>query len=668
MTQPLRVKIYATALVMILIMAGVLFMGTRQYQLRRDHHQIINQSEELLFSFALIRERMLAAMLAGKYAELPLISGELEKFHSRLSTFAKNPLIPAEYRINFAGQIDLSGLILALRKGDGPFNKKELAKVNAESRRFAERLMALDRLLVDYAKSKLIDFQNVAIGALAMVIFIVVNLLVMGQRSVVTPLLKLLQQVREISGGRRQKVSLQACRASQEVAVLAEAFQGLIDQRMSNISEWSRLERVMYAVHRAGTACGGAESINKLFKEVSRALLFNEDYCLVWIGIPDEEGNDLQPLLADGVAAATDQRGEACLGLMLAEGKEAGRQQEPAIRAFHEGQAVVDRDILAGVPKGYLKDSPLATGRADCAALPLVWEGHIYGVISIYSGEENSFEDEEMKLLNKMASDVALGLSYIEVKNSCRYVPATLRATRMAALGELCTGIAHEVNNLSNGIINYAQVLVDEEHDGEGAIAENEVPLNTIISEGERIAEIARKLLFYGSEEEQSREFVDIDTIIQDVLVLISHHLKIEGISFKVESVGDLPEVPLRVQDIHLVLMLLLNRARKSLNLKYPEKSLEKGMEITSLLEEEDGRKYLQVRIADHGTALDPETIAVVLGDDPAAEITDNETARNLKVCRELIEKGHRGRFAVGSGVDGQTLTSFSLPIQTGHQ
>ena len=97
--------------------------------------------------------------------------------------------------------------------------------------------------------------------------------------------------------------------------------------------------------------------------------------------------------------------------------------------------------------------------------------------------------------------------------------------------------------------------------------------------------------------------------------------------------------------------------------MKYPEKSPEKRLEITSLVAEEDGRKYLQVRIVDHGTALDPETIAVVLGDDSAAEITDNETARNLKVCRELIEKGHRGRFAVVSGLDGQTTTSFSLPV-----
>ncbi|MEN8142333.1 MAG: hypothetical protein ABFQ82_01895, partial [Thermodesulfobacteriota bacterium] len=121
----------------------------------------------------------------------------------------------------------------------------------------------------------------------------------------------------------------------------------------------------------------------------------------------------------------------------------------------------------------------------------------------------------------------------------------------------------------------------------------------------------------------------------------------------------------LRVQDIHLVLMLLLNRARKSLNLKYPQKNREKKLEIVSLVDEEEGRKYLQVRIVDYGTALDPETIAVVLGDDSAAEITDNETARNLKVCRELIEKGHRGRFTVASGMDGQTSTSFSLPVQT---
>jgi len=152
----------------------------------------------------------------------------------------------------------------------------------------------------------------------------------------------------------------------------------------------------------------------------------------------------------------------------------------------------------------------------------------------------------------------------------------TMRAAHLASIGELAAGVAHEINNPINGIINYAQILIDEGNRGNG---EREIP-NRIIKEGDRIAAIVRSLLSFAKERKGEKVPVDIREILSETLVLSETLLRKDGIILKVDMPVDLPRITAHFQQIQQVFLNLLNNARHALNQKYPGDDKNKTLEI----------------------------------------------------------------------------------------
>ncbi|MCK5192473.1 MAG: hypothetical protein KAQ71_01600, partial [Desulfobulbaceae bacterium] len=157
----IRKTVGATALIVALVLVSLLALGIRQYLLFQKHEQVTTHTEKIIFQFAIIREHVTEALLEKKYQRLSGVASEMEELNVNLSSVLSSDYVADQYKINFASSFDISSIVLLLRKLEsGAVEPENLRQLNREIRTLGERLMLFDRVLVNFAKRKLIGFQN----------------------------------------------------------------------------------------------------------------------------------------------------------------------------------------------------------------------------------------------------------------------------------------------------------------------------------------------------------------------------------------------------------------------------------------------------------------------------------------------------------------------------
>jgi two-component system sensor kinase FixL len=128
---------------------------------------------------------------------------------------------------------------------------------------------------------------------------------------------------------------------------------------------------------------------------------------------------------------------------------------------------------------------------------------------------------------------------------------------RLAAVGELAAGVAHEVNNPINTVINCAQLI----QDGDDLKANCQV----IVEEGHRIADIVRDLLQFARDDRDHPQPTSLHEVVQRTIRLFGENLKRHGITLQADVSEDLPPVRGRPQQLQQVLLNLLINAKDAL-------------------------------------------------------------------------------------------------------
>jgi two-component system NtrC family sensor kinase len=412
----LKTTSYATALFVAGVLGLLLVLGSRQYRSYQQSERIIEQNEKVVFQFATLREHITESLLEEHYRELGEVINEVEELNANISQILQNPSIPDQYRMSFAGQVDLAGIILLLRSAStGVYQKAKMRQLSQEVRILGDRLMLFDRLIVNHVKRKLIGFQSMIIGILALVLIVTVYVLLYWHRQVAVPLFGLIRQLKEVSGGKRHEII--PLRKTGEVAELGTLIQNQLSRRHSIAAKIAGQNCLIDIGAKITKALRHVRTKEEVYLETCKILLANNKYSLAWVGATAGDSTPV-PVVSDGSTTMNREEYEECLANLLSAMQQKGSEYDAARQACQQKKPVLIQDILVGLPKGPYKNTPFAAGYANWLALPIICDTELYGVCSIYSPYRDSFAEEEIAFLATMADAMAYSIAAFETNNA----------------------------------------------------------------------------------------------------------------------------------------------------------------------------------------------------------------------------------------------------------
>lgn len=232
------------------------------------------------------------------------------------------------------------------------------------------------------------------------------------------------------------------------------------------------------------------------------------------------------------------------------------------------------------------------------------------------------------------------------------------RAGHLASLGELAAGVAHEINNPINGIINYTQILANKSRKGskERDIAER------IIKESDRIANIVKSLLSFARTGAEEMHPVHVHEIIADSLHLTEAQMRKDGITLKVNVPSYLPAIIAHPHQIEQVFLNVLSNARYSLNQRYPGRHEGKVLEIFGKKTIIDDKQYICITFHDKGAGIPSDILDKVMHPFFTTKPGNVGTGLGLSISHGII-RNHGGKLMINSTEGISTDVIIYLPF-----
>jgi len=220
-----------------------------------------------------------------------------------------------------------------------------------------------------------------------------------------------------------------------------------------------------------------------------------------------------------------------------------------------------------------------------------------------------------------------------------------IRTEKLASLGQLVAGIAHEINNPLTGILMFANLVNKNPklHD------EIRSDINVIIAEANRCAKIIKGLLDFSRESIPQKKPSSLNVIMDDTLELVIHQAGFHNIKVSKDYAQDLPLINVDVNQIGQVILNMLINASQA---------MPGGGKIDIKTYAKDG--YACLQISDTGIGIPEEHIDKIF--DPFFTTKSSGTGMGLSVSYGIIER-HGGKIEVQSKLGEGTTFIIKLPL-----
>jgi two-component system NtrC family sensor kinase len=328
--------------------------------------------------------------------------------------------------------------------------------------------------------------------------------------------------------------------------------------------------------------------------------------------------------------------------------------------ARREGILVNDYSSWSGRVHRASKPEFIETIRATIS-YPLLIRGELIGalVVAYVGGQDRRFVPEDLDRLATFAAPAALAIEHSrlfdELAARVRQLQETqaqlVQAGKLSAVGQLVSGVAHELNNPLSVVIGYGQLL-------KGKVLPPELrgPIDLIVAQGERMAKIVQGLLLFSRQRKPERAPVNLPSVIEQTVALRTTRLRLSGIRVISEHAPDLPPAE---GDVHQLQQVFLNLL---LNAEHAILSAGRGdtIRIRTGTRAEGGRRWVVVEFEDNGPGIAAEVMPRIFEPFFTTKKVGEGTGLGLSVSYGIVQQ-HGGRLT-GESVPGRTVFTVELP------
>ncbi len=272
------------------------------------------------------------------------------------------------------------------------------------------------------------------------------------------------------------------------------------------------------------------------------------------------------------------------------------------------------------------------------------------GFIGIYyDNEQIEILSEEQLLLNKIGVETSNYIERFEQKEQEKEVNSKLQLTdRLAVLGELTAGIAHELNTPLGNILGYAELIKKTEKD-----LKNKGDVQKIITSAINAREIVKKLMYFSCEMPQQFHLTSINEQIKENIGLLDKQIQENQISLKLNLSENLPLIRLdKLQFSQILFNLTLNGIN----------AMEQNgqMEICTYLKNDS----LVFAIKDNGKGIPKENFTKIFQPFFTTRTNGKGTGLGLSVVHGLV-LNHRAEISVNSKINQGTEFIINFPLES---
>ena len=299
---------------------------------------------------------------------------------------------------------------------------------------------------------------------------------------------------------------------------------------------------------------------------------------------------------------------------------------------------------------------------------------YVLGILDVESREKNAFSYNDLMALESLAGFLTsvvssvdryqmlqemvskLQSAQIELQNRIKAQRAAesrlMQAAKLAAVGEMAAGIAHELNNPLTTVSGFAELLLEDIPEDSPQREDMEL----ILREARRARGVVRRLLDFSRQSETIRVRADMNEVVEDVLSLTRHLFHTNGVQVHLALEENLPWVSMDRNQMKQVMLNLFHNAIHAM----PDGG---DLRITTRSRQRDNARWISVAIRDTGIGIPPENLDRIFEPFFTTKSSSQGTGLGLSVTYGIVSD-HGGFIDLESEPGVGSCFTVWLPVE----